>query len=395
MRAIKISKPTYTFEKGVHRISTYLQGQPLWFETSDYSLQPSLEAFLSAILIPAFESNYDIEVDAPLSPVWMSNVVEMSKILTKWWGYRGIEFDDRCSEAGTDTGRRKTALCFSGGVDSFHNLLRGSHDIDYLICAYGLDIPLGNADRIDCMQRSLQDISEQTNARPIAVRTNLREHPFSANASWTNSHGGALAALGHMLNQHFDRLVISASYPLACDTPWGSHWETDPLWSSESLQVIHEGAELWRTEKLRILVDEPLVRKHLRVCIRSEGRGLNCGRCEKCIRTMLILAQCGELDGFVCFDNRESLLENVDRLRHIGSTEYAGLICRTLLNEGLEKKLSKSVEALLRRTRRRQMDPRKVIKKRLAEIRKETKRLFRRKLKIAFREGIPDGGMLE
>jgi hypothetical protein len=273
-------------------------------------------------------------------------------------------------------------LCFSGGVDSFFNLLRGSHKIDYLICAYGFDIQLSNAERIASFQSSLLDISEETNTTPIAMRTNLREHPISEYASWSNSHGGALAALGHMLNRHFDRLVVSASYPLDFDRPWGSHWKTDHLWSSESLQIIHEGAKLWRADKLRAIMDEPLVRKHLRVCFQNEVPWLNCGCCEKCIRTMLVLAQSRKLDYFPCFENRELLVESIDKLSRVGPD--AVLVYQKLLDEGLEIQLAKAVGAMLQRTRRAHKNPKKVLKNRISEISGRIKRPFKKRLKITY-----------
>jgi hypothetical protein len=383
MATIEVTKPNYTFEEGVHRVISHVQDKPLWFETADISIRPSAEAFLSAILVPAFESSCDITIDAPLSPVWMSNIEEMSKVFAKWWAYRGVEFHGVRKKTHIEAGNRKTALCFSGGVDSFYNLLRGSHKIDYLVSAYGFDIPVGNADRIASFHRSLRDISEATNTTSIAVTTNLREHPVSAYASWPNSHGGALAALGHLLNHHFDRLIVSASYALDCDVPWGSHWKIDHLWSSESLQVIHAGNEIWRSDKLREIMNEPLVRKHLRVCFQNTGSSPNCGCCEKCIRTMLVLAQSRQLDYFPGFENRESLAESVNKLSRIG--QYLMKPYQKLLERGvLDKPLAEAVEGLLKRSRRVRIVPKKFLKNQFHEISKRIKRPFKKKLKIIY-----------
>lgn len=383
MATIKITKPSYIFEQGVHRVSAFVQDKPLWFETSDISLGPSAEAILSAILVPALESKYDIQIDAPLSPVWISNIKELSKVFTEWWAYRGIEFHGSGTKLRAEDGKQKTALCFSGGVDSFFNLLRGSQKIDYLVSAFGFDVQLCNTKRLASFQSSLRDISEKTNTTSIIINTNLRDHPISNYANWEKSHGGALAALGHLLNRHFDKLVISASYALDFERPWGSHWKTDHFWSSETLQIIHEGERLWRSDKLRAIMDEPLVRKHLRVCYENEVPLLNCGRCEKCIRTMLILTQSRRLDYFPCFKNPHLLVENINKLHRVGEAVFVPY--QKLLDRGLETQLAKAVQSLLKRSKREHKKPKKILKNQISNISQRIKRPFKKKLTITFR----------
>jgi hypothetical protein len=382
MATIEIAKPSYAFEDGVHRVTSYLLDKPLCFETSDISLQPSPEAILSAILIPVLESRYDISIDNPLSSEWVSNIEKMSKVFKEWRLYRDIEFHGRGTKTQTEKGQQKTGLCFSGGVDSLYNLLRGAQRIDYLVCAYGYDIELSNKERIASFQNSLNVISEATNTKPITIRTNLREHPISAYASWSYSHGGALAALGHLLNRHLDKLVISASYPLVFDRIWGSHWKTDHLWSCESLEVIHAGAELWRADKLRAIMDEPIVRKHLRVCYKNGVSELNCGCCEKCIRTMLILVQNNKLDNFDCFNNRGLLAESINKLHHVGKDLIGPY--QKLLDRCLDKQLAKALESLLHRTRKVHKKPIRILRMQLPKIIQNIKRPFKRKLKIDY-----------
>jgi hypothetical protein len=152
MATIEVTKPSCTSEHGTHRVISYIMDKPLWFETSDISLLPSMEAILSAILVPVLESKYDIRVAAPLSSEWVSNIEKMSKVFTKWQLYRYIEFSSRGTKNQIESEQHKTGLCFSGGVDSFYNLLRGSHKIDYLVCAYGYDIQLSNKERISSFQ---------------------------------------------------------------------------------------------------------------------------------------------------------------------------------------------------------------------------------------------------
>lgn len=382
MPTIKITKPTYTFEQGIHRVSAYVQDEPLWFDSSDISLRPSPEAFASAILIAALEKGYDIEINSPLNSTWISNIKKMAIILAKWWGYQQVESHGVGKTNLCGPEEPQTALCFSSGVDSFFNLLHSRRKIDYLVYVHGYDIPLSDIDRMSSFLHSLQNVSEVTGASLIVIKTNLREHPVSSLVSWERAHGGALAATGHLLNSHIRNLIISASYPFAFNRPWGSHWETDPLWSSESLQIVHEGASFWRAEKLRTVVEEPLVRKHLKVCADNRDSWLNCCHCEKCIRTMLVLAQSGKLDDFPCFHDSKSLAKSIDELPFIGKD--ASVVYKALLDEGLEMQLAKSVEAILQRSRRIHKAHKKVLKNGLRRIAHRIRRPFLKKLNLTY-----------
>ena len=69
----------------------------------------------------------------------------------------------------------------------------------------------------------------------------------------------------------------------------------DPLWSTEGLTVVHDGCEADMFAKMAFVSRSPLVLETLRVCP-GFGNGYNCGRCMKCMRTMVALLQAGALD---------------------------------------------------------------------------------------------------
>lgn len=55
------------------------------------------------------------------------------------------------------------------------------------------------------------------------------------------------------------------------------------------------GCEASRADKVRMLAREPLALRHLRVCWEKDEGTYNCGRCEKCLRTMTSLHALGVL----------------------------------------------------------------------------------------------------
>jgi bacterioferritin-associated ferredoxin len=62
---------------------------------------------------------------------------------------------------------------------------------------------------------------------------------------------------------------------------------TDPLLSSLSFAIVHDGAEQHRVGKARALAAWPEALRNLRVCWAGRSADTNCGRCEKCVRTIL------------------------------------------------------------------------------------------------------------
>jgi len=157
-----------------------------------------------------------------------------------------------------------------------------------------------------------------------------------------------LAAAGHLLTGVLGRLIVASSYQRGLSTPHGSHPRSDPLWSSSAIEVLHRGDGLWRHDKLRAIVDERLVQQHLRVCWQNRARTGNCSRCEKCVRTMLTLAQCGKLADFEAFDREVPLLQRIDALEKV-----PGELARVFMHElglGLDADMSRAVRDLLDRS---------------------------------------------
>jgi hypothetical protein len=57
----------------------------------------------------------------------------------------------------------------------------------------------------------------------------------------------------------------------------------------------NSGTEMTRLRKVEIVADWPVALQHMRVCQNDNSGSKNCGTCEKCIRTMLMLEGFGKL----------------------------------------------------------------------------------------------------
>ena len=228
-----------------HRVRAEVGGEPLWFESPDIALRPSSEAFGCALLVAALHDGRSLTIEGEVSATWLSNTARLLDVFQEWWGYprlKPLVAPARAAPAravaGEGPATELTALCFSGGVDSFYSLLRSGRQIDVLLAVHGYDIRLRDEARASAFDSSLREVAAELGVKPVVVRTNLREHPAFARAPWEHTHGGALAAAGHLLGDWAGRLLISSSYPYFKHAPWGSHWRTDLLWSSDRLEVF-------------------------------------------------------------------------------------------------------------------------------------------------------------
>jgi hypothetical protein len=362
---MRISGIATAIVHGAHRVTADVDGAPLWFESDDLTLASSPEAYASALLIPAIGRGERLLIEADLSEVWLSNAQELLPIFSHWWGFPELAPQASAIRSEEFIPSNSTALCFSGGVDSFYTLLRAGYAIHQLIFVIGFDVPLDDRERYESFERSLRAVASAVGARPVIIRTNLREHPAFAQISWEITHGGALAAIGHLLSDSVGKFLISSSQAYDQADPWGSHWRTDRFWSSDKLQIITAGSELHRYEKTREIAGEPLAYSNLRVCWENRAPSGNCSRCEKCVRTRLMLAECGELDNYSVFNGSVSLLEDLDALPHSGNIKNA---YRALLQSSrLDEKTKRSIRRLIARTKKHNKLRREPRKKRLQQ----------------------------
>ena len=150
------------------------------------------------------------------------------------------------------------------------------------------------------------------------------------------SHGAFLSSVGHLLSSFFCLIYIPASYTYA-DTNrllWGSHPRVDPLWSTEALGFIHDGCEATRVEKAALIAKSDVALNSLRVCFVGHNLPYNCGRCEKCIRTMINLHCVDALDRCTTFENQLNT-KHIEKMR--------------LYNHGVRLLIEENLQALKNR----------------------------------------------
>jgi hypothetical protein len=284
------------------RLSFRLFGRELFFE-SDAELLPRAESVCSAILLQAMAHGYDIVATQPVCPVWRRNLEEIQSIVGDWWGYHPIRVV--APESPVKPMTDGVGLFFSAGVDSFFSLHQEHERITHLVYVEGYDVDLREQARLDAIRSAHAEIARETGKELIHVRTNLRRHRFARSLHWSRVYGASLVAIGHLLAQHGREFLFASGAPRWREFPRGNHEKLDPLWSSDAVRYVHHGGDHDRLDKIEAIKTNLVARRHLRVCWQERGDGLNCGRCEKCLRTQLMLMVAGALDDFRTFQPRD------------------------------------------------------------------------------------------
>lgn len=105
-----------------------------------------------------------------------------------------------------------------------------------------------------------------------------------------------MASVALLFQHRFSKVLIAATNSYAELTPWGTHQLLDPLWSTELMEFEHDGGEATRFEKTVHISEHDLALRWLRVCFKNPDGAYNCGRCVKCLRTMIALRTVGALE---------------------------------------------------------------------------------------------------
>lgn len=262
------------------------------------------DLWVGPMMLLAMRLGEPLRLADPVSASRRAHLEQVQSLMVRWYPDRLRPVQVRCPEPDAEpdlpADPRLTATCFTGGTDSFATLLRSPDRIGALVYAGGLDISLHNRRHLRRARDGVEGVAQGAALRSFYVATNIKD-PLRGHVRWRwESTSSVLASLGTLLSPVVSTLLIPATY--ADDVPFGfgSHPELDPLWTTDRLRVEHDGADLSRSERVRLIVDSPLARQHLRVCW-AQHKELNCGRCGKCLRTMAVLSTMGRLEDFATF----------------------------------------------------------------------------------------------
>jgi hypothetical protein len=342
---------------GTERLVARVAKKELWIELTGGRLQSSTAGWASFSLFPAISTGEEIEIVGELPPdaTWQRGLAHVYALLGKWWntgttrvfGTRLPTLKERFFKKRKP---KQRALFFSGGVDSFHALemLRSQGRAPHaLIFVEGFDVDHREEARFEQYRPALQQICDAYGVQLLRMRTNLRRMPFFREYNWEKTHGLAMAGVAHFLRD-YGEIYIASSYQNRDDIPYGSRWDLDPHFSSRTHQFYHIGENLLRKTKIQIIEKSPIVRQHLRVCWEGNEARVNCGQCEKCLRTILLLIINQEIQHFPGFQHPIPLIERLDQVTP--KFEPMMEMWRATMGETLEPGLDQALRRLIHRT---------------------------------------------
>ena len=294
----------------IHSDSSYR----IFIESKSADLKISSESILSAALLPSMTTDEDIVSDIPTCPKFLFTLRNSIQGIFNFWDsahFHKIQIIapvDKYSKNSILNG--KSACFFTGGVDSFYTLLKNKNEITDIIFVHGFDIKLEHEKLRNEVSESLRSIASSLSLNLVEIKTNLRDY-LDNFVSWKFSHGAALSFIGHFLSDKYDRIFIASSYTYSMEDsfPWGSHPFLDHFWGGERLEFTLHGCETNRPDKIKFISSNEIALKYLRVCWENSFdeenlvNQYNCGKCEKCVRTMLGLFIENKLDECKTFKN--------------------------------------------------------------------------------------------
>lgn len=292
---MRVTNVAASLEDDATELSASIDGYRLWYRfPNTFAPRVNGNAFLVACLLPAMArgETLDLEPSATVCPQLLQNLDLIQDVFVAWGPVLRIPFrriDIKANVATVDSKPHTVGSFFSGGVDGTYTLLRHRDEVSHLIFVKGIDMQLTNDHLYKEVWESNAEFA-RTIAKPIVpVSSNVRFFGRAHQCPWPAFFGSGLASIAHAIG--LSKIFVASGMFYADLEPHGSHPLTDPLWSSASLAVEHDGADARRIEKLRSIAGFEPALKILRVC--WQDKTYNCGRCEKCLRTMIQLRVLG------------------------------------------------------------------------------------------------------
>lgn len=258
-------------------------------------------AFLVLTLPVAMSVQARVEIEGAVSESLLDQLQTYQEILQKWYydrGLRKVEITASSIYAEPDSGgNTESAATFTGGVDSFYTLLRHKEEISKLFYIHGLDIRLESKDFLKKVSRHLRSVAQNLGIDLIEPVSNCKLL-LEDYVDWRDiGYGPAIASTILLTNHNIKTFYIPGAEDYNFLEGGGTHILINPLWNCDGTSFIYDGPEASRIQKVDYIVGSHEAQQNLRVCWQPVEE-YNCGRCEKCIRTMVSIDLVGDISKY-------------------------------------------------------------------------------------------------
>lgn len=192
----------------------------------------------------------------------------------------------------------REGVLYSGGLDALTTYIRHREKKPMLFSFFGADIPLGQPKFADACKRSFHEFAGSEGVELCCIDSDFwdlfaKDDLKQRTLNWwgETAHAMVLSAMTAPFSyREFGRLWMASSHMKdSADYGWGSDYDLDNdlCWGDTYLKEdFHDGS---RIRKIQYFKNYPEYHRFLRVCYnwwRRTGEAINCGRCEKCLRTI-------------------------------------------------------------------------------------------------------------
>lgn len=335
MSSWAISNPTVIKKEGFVRIAAILRESnreyELWYEVPDsverYLFSDCLDAFLVAVLPIASMQACDLELEGCVSEkLYHSLSDNVIPLLSNHADiYHPIKiYANKLFAPASYQGHTGTGL--SCGVDSFHTILsllqkRAETPLDVLtffnVGSHRSTSGFSDDESRRLFQQRLDmnaKCAEEIELPLLSVDSNIGAYLCLHQVPYTRVHAfcslSAVLACGSYFNRYYYSSSQSKYDPSRLNKATGFiESKLCPWLSTEYVGFESYGGDITRLQKLRDIADSPLVQKHLNVCWRELE---NCGKCPKCIRTLMELYVLGKVDKYGSVFDLKEFYEHFD-----------------------------------------------------------------------------------
>jgi hypothetical protein len=293
----------------------------LWFDVApewQASIAASSDAFAIATFFLGGLERADVHLHGSVSPSLLRNLEEVSLMWSLWrpGKYKPITLTADTEAEESPAQPHQAVACFSGGVDGSFTAYRHAkglcgrqrRNLAAGLLVQGFDIRLDQTEEFARASLGAEKSLRSLALPLVRMRTNFRQ----LGLDWVDLFGAAMAASLSILKGRFGAGLIGSDERYDFFAARGSTPLVDPLFSSEAFRIVHDGAGFTRTQKVAMLSQWDEGVANLRVCWEGADPSRNCGRCEKCVRTIMNFRAVGAgLPG--CFD-RDAADEDIARM---------------------------------------------------------------------------------
>lgn len=189
-------------------------------------------------------------------------------------------------------GNEGAGLLFSGGIDSLTSYIRHKEKRPELISVWGADIPYYEKKFWKKVKMHIVNFANHEKLNIHFIKTNMKDinellltQKFKVKWWQEVSHGLNLLGLcAPLTTEKIGTIYIASSGRGTKDAV--TLVDNNVSWAD--VKAVHDGYELSRMEKTKYIKKYPECLPYLRVCCSSTSN-YNCGRCEKCLRTITAL----------------------------------------------------------------------------------------------------------